>query len=308
MEMQSDAAQCLAGLLTEQRNAHSLGIAEMSTRDMLTCINREDQTVAQRVAEAIPQIAQAVERIVPRMRAGGRMVYVGAGTSGRIGYMDAAECGPTYGVAEDRIACVMAGGRPAVFAPQEMLEDSKEMAASDLAAWGLTGQDVVIAAAASGRTPYCLGALQYAQELGALRIALSCNEGSEMGQAAEIAIEVATGPEVIMGSTRMKAGTAQKLLMNMLSTAVMLRLGRTCDNLMIHIRARNRKASCRVLRLFAEATGNHDPKAAERRLEEAQGQLPVAALCEMTGQPVATVRAALDQTDGDFAAARARLE
>ncbi|GHU79546.1 N-acetylmuramic acid 6-phosphate etherase [Clostridia bacterium] len=273
-ETHTDTDELIASLLTEQRNPRSVGIAKLPVLEMLQVINEEDQTVALRVREALPQIVQAVTLIEERLRQGGRLIYVGAGTSGRLGCMDAAECGPTYGVSN--VLSVMAGGREAMFAAQEGVEDDKMAAAQDLAARDLTAQDVVCAVAASGRTPYCIGALQYAETVAAGRISISCNPDAVLSRYAQAAIEVATGPEVIMGSTRMKAATAQKMIVNMLSTAAMVRLGRTYDNLMVNIRAHNEKADNRMLRLFAEALGDGDIANAKARLEVAHGDLAAA--------------------------------
>ena len=266
----------LEQLHTEQRNTSTIGIASCTTLEMLEKINDEDQKVAAQVRKALPDVARAVELIVERMRHGGRLVYAGAGTSGRLGYMDAAECRPTYGIAENKVSCVMAGGRDAVFSAKESLEDDRAGAREDLRQWGLLPADVVVAAAASGRTPYCIGALDYPREIGAGAISIACNPGSAMSAHADVAIEVDTGAEAIMGSTRMKAGTAQKMIMNMLSTAAMVRLGRTYDNLMICLRARNGKIAYRMVRLYCEATGCTDEEEARRALRAADGQLDIA--------------------------------
>lgn len=300
--MRTDIAQ----LHTEQRNAATCGIDQMDTLTMLEKINAEDQTVALKVRQALGQIAQVVELIVPRMKQGGRLVYVGAGTSGRLGYMDAAECAPTYGMAQDAVACVMAGGHDAVFCAQEGLEDDAERGAADLKAWGLRPLDTVVAAAASGRTPYCVGALDYARSIGAGTVSLACNPHSAMGSHAQVAIEVDTGSEAIMGSTRMKAGTAQKMVMNMLSTAVMVRLGRTYDNLMICLHAKNEKISNRIIRLFNEATGAAGSDHAQEMLRRAGGRLDAAILMEKTGCSREAAEDALSQTL-DFSEAQRRV-
>ena len=272
----------------------------MSTMEMLACINNQDQTVALRVRDALPAIAQAVDLLEKRLTKGGRLVYVGAGTSGRLGFMDAAECRPTYGIGDDTVSCVMAGGQDAVFHANEQLEDKSNMAREDLVQWGLTPKDVVVAAAASGRTPYCISALDYARSIGAGAISIACNLQSEMSDHADVSIEVATGAEVVMGSTRMKAGTAQKLIMNMISTAVMIKLGRTYDNLMIMINSRNVKANNRVLRLFEEAVGKQDPYYAEEMLAKAEGNLSIAVLMDLTGQSYEICVATLAAHNGHF--------
>lgn len=287
-------------LHTEQRNPATIGIDRLATLEMLETINREDQSVALAVQKALPQVAQAVDAIAQRMRRGGRMVYMGAGTSGRIGIMDAAECGPTYGV--DSISCLMAGGHEAVFHAQEAAEDSEEMGAKDLQIFGLRPEDCVVAAAASGRTPYCIGGLEYARSIGALAVSLACNPNAAMSSHADIAIEVDTGAEVVMGSTRMKAGTAQKMVMNMLSTGVMIRCGRTCDNLMVYMAAKNGKLNNRIVRLFSEAVGCEDTAYAQQRMAQAQGNLAAAVLMEKTGVDLDRAQQALAQTQ-DFARA-----
>lgn len=270
-------------LHTEQRNPKTCGIGNMDTLSILERINDEDQTVAVAVRKALGAVAQAVELIVPRMRQGGRIVYVGAGTSGRLGFMDAAECGPTYGVSIDTVTCVMAGGREAVFDPKEANEDDANQAKEDLKAWGLKPLDTVVAVAASGRTPYCIGALDYAREIEAGAVSISCNADAIMSGHAQVAVEADTGSEVIMGSTRMKAGTAQKMIMNMLSTTVMVKLGRTYDNLMVCLNANNQKIGNRVIRLFNEAAGLDSAEHAKEMLSAAGGKLTLALLMEKTG-------------------------
>lgn len=298
-------AKGVSQLHTEQRNPNTIGIDRMSTAEILQKINDEDRTVAEKVREALPQVEKAVDLLVERMRTGGRMVYVGAGTSGRLGFMDAAECPPTYGVS-DRVACIMAGGQDAVFAAKESVEDDAVRAGQDLADWGLTEKDTVVAAAASGRTPYCIGALDYARSIGAGAICIVCNPNSEMAPHAQVAIEVDTGCEVIMGSTRMKAGTAQKMIMNMLSTTVMIRLGRTCDNLMVCLHAKNEKLINRVVRLYLEATGETDSARAEEALRAAHGRLDVAVLMQKTGADYEKAAQAMDER-GDFGWALLKL-
>lgn len=291
--------QDIGQLHTEQRNPATIGIGALNTEEILARINDEDQKVAGKVREALPDIARAVDLIEERMRLGGRLVYVGAGTSGRLGYMDAAECRPTFGLESDAVACVMAGGRDAVFSARESLEDRVDCAEEDLKAWGLRPQDVVVAAAASGRTPYCIGALDFARSIGAGAVCIACNPHSEMGRHAQVAIEVDTGSEVIMGSTRMKAGTAQKMIMNMLTTAVMIRLGRTCDNLMICLHAKNEKLDNRAMRLFAEATGETDPARMRETITQAGGRLDVAILMYKSGKSREQAEAAM-ASRGDF--------
>lgn len=267
---------CVSSLDTEQRNKNTIGIEAQSTSKLLTMINDEDATVAVKVREAIPQIAKAVDAISERMMKGGRIVYVAAGTSGRLGFMDAAECKPTYGL--NRVFCVMAGGHDAVFNAQESIEDSSECARKDLLEFGLKPEDTVIAASASGRTPYCAGGLIYGHEIGALCVSISCNTDAAISKYADFPIEINTGAESIMGSTRMKAGTAQKMVMNMISTSVMIRIGRTYDNLMIKVSAHNGKIGNRMIRLFNEATGNTDSSIAEDMIKKADGRLDIAVI------------------------------
>ena len=291
----------ISNLHTEQRNPKSIGITGLPVMDMLKIINEEDQTVALCVKDALPQIADAVTLLEKRMRSGGRMVYVGAGTSGRLGIMDAAECGPTYGV--NNIHCIIAGGHDAVFKAQEVMEDHTDCAVDDLEAFGLTADDVVIAAAASGRTPYCIGALEYAKSLGAGRISISCNPDSTLSRYADVGIEVDTGAEVIMGSTRMKAASAQKMIMNMLSTTVMIRLDRTYDNLMVHIQARNQKADNRMLRLFLEAAESRDAEFAKHTLAQTKGDLALAVFMALSGCPLQKAEQVLQRHGGNIQAA-----
>lgn len=290
----------IMSLGTEQINEHTKGIASKPVEEMLKMINEEDSTVPGKVAEVIPEIAKAVELIVPRMEQGGRMVYVGAGTSARLGFLDAAECPPTFFTRSDAVTCIMAGGRDCVFQANEMLEDSAENARRDLQMFGLTKLDTVIAAAASGRTPYCVGALEFAKEIGAGRVCLTCNRPSALSRYAEIAIDMDTGAEVIAVSTRMKAGTAQKLAMNMLSTCVMIKLGRTYDNMVITTKRQNSKSSNRSPRKFAEAIGNPDLAYARKKLEESDGCLRCALLKEVLSVDSETAAYACDHCDGSI--------
>ena len=287
----------ISRLRTEQRNPATVGLDRMTTADMLRVICEENKKVLPAVEKALPQITAAVDLLEKRMRQGGRLVYVGAGTSGRLGFMDAAECGPTYGTAEDRVTCVMAGGKDAVFHPQEKLEDQDGLAAAELKAIGFTALDTVVAASASGRTPFCVGALDYARSLGAGAIAISCNAQAEMTRHADVGIELDTGEEVIMGSTRMNAGTAQKIVMNMLSTSVMVRLGRTWDNLMVCMLAHNTKTDNRAVRLFREATGCGDPDRARAVLSAANGRLDAAVLAYLSGAAPEKALATLEKTE-----------
>ena len=253
----SDAVD-LAALATEARNPASTHLDELSTLDMLTLINAEDATVAAAVHAELPAIARAVDAIAERFAHGGRLFYMGAGTSGRLGVLDASECPPTFSVPADLVQGLIAGGDRALRLSSEHSEDSPQQGAADLAAAGFATEgrsDILVGIAASGRTPYVLGAIGYARQLGALTIGLSCVPGSALAQAADIAITPATGPEVLTGSTRLKAGTATKLVLNMISTGVMVRTGATYGNLMVNMRPTNAKLVDRAQRIIAEIVG-----------------------------------------------------
>lgn len=283
---------------TERVNELTRDIDLLPTEDIVRLINRLDREVPAKVGEQAGAIATAVDLVVARFSAGGRLVYVGAGTSGRIGFMDAAECPPTYGVPADLFTCVMAGGRPAVFTPSEGAEDDEAQAGEDLREFGLRPQDAVMALSSSGRTPYCIGALKYAGRIGAGRISLSCNPDAELSRLAEVAIEVDTGAEAISGSTRMKAGTCQKLVLNTISTAAMIRTGHVYGNLMIGTRGVNAKLGGRVLRIFAKATGNPDRARAEALLRETGGDVKAAIVMELADMTFAQAREALKKSGG----------
>lgn len=256
----------LGALLTERRNPATEHLDELSTLDMLGVINDEDATIAAAVRTQLPQIAETVDAIAERFGRGGRLFYVGAGTSGRLGVLDASECPPTFSVDRELVQGLIAGGDRALRLSSEHSEDSAEEGARDLAAAGFGGDqrpDTLVGIAASGRTPYVLGAMDYAKSLGALTVGLSCVPGSALAQAGSIAITPATGAEVLTGSTRMKAGTATKLVLNMLSTGVMVRTGATFGNLMVNVRPTNAKLVDRAERIIAEAAGCDRARAAE---------------------------------------------
>ena len=256
----------LALLLTEARNPATAQLDQLSTLEMLRVINNEDAKVAEAVREELPHIAQAVDAITERFTRGGRLFYMGAGTSGRLGVLDASECPPTFSVDAELVQGLIAGGNRALRLSSEHSEDSSEEGVRDLAAAGFVSNskpDTLVGIAASGRTPYVLGAIAYARSLGALTIGLSCVPSSALAGMAEIAITPATGPEVLTGSTRMKAGTATKLVLNMLSTGVMVRTGATFGNLMVNVRPTNAKLVDRAERIIAEATGCDQATAAE---------------------------------------------
>ena len=257
-------------LLTEQRNPRSARIDAVSTAEMLAIINAEDRTVPEAVGAAIPAIAAVLEQLAPRVRAGGRLFYIGAGTSGRLGVLDASECPPTFSVPYEMVQGIMAGGMTALYQATEASEDSPALGRADVEARGFGPGDTLVGIAASGRTPYVIGALEYARDLGGLTVALVCVPESRMAAVAEYTIAVPTGPEVLTGSTRMKAGTATKLVLNMLSTGLMIRLGYTYGNLMVNVQAKNEKLVDRAIRIIAEATGVE--RAEAERLFEAAGR------------------------------------
>lgn len=245
----------LGELLTEQRNEASSSIDQLSTAEMLLVINREDAAVAAAVAEEVPHIAQAVDAVVAAMRNGGRLFYIGAGTSGRLGVLDASECPPTFNVPADWVQGIIAGGEKALSRATEASEDDPALGAADLMARGFRKGDVLAGIAASGRTPYVLGAIEKANELGTVTIGISCVPGSQLACAAQIAITPASGPEVIAGSTRLKAGTATKLVLNMLTTGTFIRMGYVYGNLMVNVEPKNEKLRDRALRIITAAGG-----------------------------------------------------
>ncbi|MEJ7605927.1 MAG: N-acetylmuramic acid 6-phosphate etherase [Bryobacteraceae bacterium] len=244
----------IENLLTEQRNPLSAHIDTLPTEAVLRIINEEDQKVAAIVAHAIPAISHAVDKIAARLRDGGRLLYIGAGTSGRLGVLDASECPPTFSVSYDLVQGIMAGGPTALYQATEANEDDAESGARDLLERKITRADVVAGIAASGRTPYVLGAVREARDVGALTVGISCSPASELSAAVDLPIEVFVGPEVITGSTRMKAGTATKLILNMISTATMIRRF-VYENLMVNVAPRNQKLRDRAMRIVRQAVG-----------------------------------------------------
>jgi len=253
----------LKDLLTEQRNPASANIDRLPTAELLRVINREDQSVALAVEKEISRIAAAADGIAERFSRGGRLFYLGAGTSGRLGVLDAAECPPTFGVAAGRVQAVVAGGDAAVFRAAEGAEDRIENGEADLRVKGLRAADAVVGISASGRTPYVLGGLAYARSLGALTVGLTTNPNAELAAAVDVLIAPVTGPEVITGSTRMKSGTAQKLVLNMISTAVMVKMGYVLGNLMVNVQLKSEKLVDRGRRIIEEVTGCRPADAAE---------------------------------------------
>jgi N-acetylmuramic acid 6-phosphate etherase len=287
----------LQDLVSEGRNPDSMGIDLMSTPEILAVINGEDRRVADAVAATLPQVARAVEAIVAAFNAGGRLVYIGAGTSGRLGVLDASECPPTFGVPPGMVVGLIAGGLDALVRATEGAEDSAEAGAADLRGIALTDRDVVVGIAVSGRTPYVIGALEHARSVGATTVGLTCNPGSAIAAMADISIAPVVGPEVLTGSTRLKSGTAQKLVLNMLSTASMIRIGKTYQNLMVDLAASNEKLLARAVRIVMQATGCPAPDA-EEALERAGNDVKLAILVVLTGMEVAEARTAMAGAGG----------
>ena len=259
----------LEGLTTEARNEATKKIDQVSTLEMVTLINQEDQKVAQAIEKVLPQIAAAIDAAAERFKKGGRLIYCGAGTSGRLGALDAIELTPTYSVSPERAFGILAGGEKAMYQAIEGAEDSKELAIEDLTQHQLTARDVVIAIAASGRTPYAVSAIEYGKKVGALTISVTCNNQSPMNQLAEIGIAPIVGPEVITGSTRMKAGSAQKMVLNMFSTGIMVKVGNIYQNLMVNVQPTNEKLMQRATNIIKEAAEIEESQAKEY-LEAAQ--------------------------------------
>jgi N-acetylmuramic acid 6-phosphate etherase len=272
----------LEKLLTEQRNPASEGIDACPTEEILGVINAEDRKVAEAVGLEIPRIAQAVEAVVERLGRGGRLFYIGAGTSGRLGVLDAAECPPTFDVPPELVQGIIAGGERALTRAAEAIEDDPALGARDLLEHGFTEADVLVGITASGRAPYVLGAVAKATELGAFTIGISCTPASELSRAVHIPIEPLPGPEILTGSTRMKAGTATKLVLNMLSTAAMIRLGHVYGNLMVNVQPKNAKLANRARRIVAAAAGVDDRCAAEF-LDRSGGAVKIAIVMARLG-------------------------
>jgi N-acetylmuramic acid 6-phosphate etherase len=245
----------LAGLLTEQSNPASAGIDELPTVEMLRVMNNEDHKVADSVAMELPQIARAVDAVAEALRNGGRLFYIGAGTSGRLGVLDASECPPTFNVPAEMVQGIIAGGEAALSKPTETTEDDPAIGVRDLQARGFGSRDVLCGIAASGRTPYVLGAIDEANRISAVTIGISCTPGSELSRRAQIAITPIPGPEIIAGSTRLKAGTATKLVLNMLTTGCFIRMGYVRGNLMVNVQPKNIKLRDRAQRIISSATG-----------------------------------------------------
>jgi len=291
----------LAQLPTESRNPLTEHIDQLPTLEMLRVINAEDAKVAQAVAAELPQIAKAVDEIARRLEDGGRLFYIGAGTSGRLGVLDASEIPPTFSVPSTLVQGIIAGGDSALRKSSEQSEDSAEQGAADLAAAGFSGQDALVGIAASGRTPYVIGALEHANPLGAVTIALTCVPNSPMSTIADITIAPITGPEVLTGSTRMKAGTATKLVLNMISTGVMIKTGAVYGNLMVNLAPTNAKLIDRARRIIIAATGVNEPIAAEL-LEKSNNSVKTAIVMQKLNLDRLTAEARLAAHHGNLSA------
>jgi N-acetylmuramic acid 6-phosphate etherase len=284
-------------LVTEGRNPNTMEIDSVSTLEMMEMINEEDKKVAIAVGEAKESIAKAVDLIADRLFQGGRLIYIGAGTSGRLGILDASECPPTYGVSPDLIQGIIAGGYTAIFKAVEGAEDDSELAKADLLERNLTSKDVVCGIAASGRTPYVIGGMNFAKEVGAGVICVTMNPESEMAKVADVPISVVVGPEVIMGSTRMKAGTAQKLVLNMLSTGAMIKLGKVYGNLMVDVQASNEKLHTRARRITMLATGEEE-EVVDAVLNETDQNVKLSIIMIETGLGKKSAQKLLDENKG----------
>lgn len=286
----------ISHLGTESRNSKTMELDLLSTEEILQIMNEEDQRVIETIHDALPQIRQAVEAVICALNRGGRLIYAGAGTSGRIGIMDAVECVPTFSTTEE-VQGIIAGGNGAFVKAVEGAEDSRELAHSDLEKLKLTKKDVVCAIAASGRTPYCIGALEYAGSIGASTISISCNKNAKLSQYAEVAIEVDAGPEILTGSTRLKAGTCQKIICNMISTASMVGIGKVYKNLMVDMRATNLKLVERAKGIVMQSTGC-DYETAQTVLEKTQYSTKEAIVMILTGSSREQAAELLDQNKG----------
>jgi N-acetylmuramic acid 6-phosphate etherase len=299
-----DLLSQLRSLTTEAFRPDLADIDRLPTLDIARLMNGEDSAVPVAVAERLPEIAAAIDAVAERMARGGRLVYAGAGTAGRLGVLDASECPPTFNTAPGQVVGLIAGGPQAMVSSVEGAEDSRELAEADLAALALAPEDTVVGISASGRTPYALGAVEYARSRGALTVGLACNPGSALAAAAEHGIEVVVGPELLTGSTRLKAGTAQKLVLNMLSTITMIRLGKTYGNLMVDVRASNEKLRARSRRIVSLATGASDDEI-EHALAATDGEVKHAILVLLAGVDGPAAARLLEESGGHLRAALA---
>ncbi|WP_032121477.1 N-acetylmuramic acid 6-phosphate etherase [Clostridium amazonitimonense] len=292
----------LEGLVTEGRNTNTMDIDKLSTLELVKKINEEDKKVAEAVAEASVEIAKAIDVITEGMKKGGRLLYMGAGTSGRLGILDASECPPTYGVDFELVQGLIAGGHTAIFKAVEGAEDSFELGEKDLKEKSINENDVICGIAASGRTPYVIGGMNYAKAIGAKVICVTMNPDSEMAKIADIPISVVVGPEVVMGSTRMKAGTAQKLVLNMLTTGTMIKLGKVYSNLMVDVQPTNEKLVTRAKRIVMMAT-EVSIEEAEKYLEETGYNVKLSILMIVAGVSKERGEELLKSSDGYIAKA-----
>ena len=284
-------------MLSEQRNQNTLHIDALSSLEVVTLLNHEDKQVAFAVEKNLPQIAQAVEHIVAAFQSGGRLVYMGAGTSGRLGVLDASECPPTFGVPSSMVVGLIAGGEPALRNAVEGAEDNHEAGEQDLRHIHFSNKDVLVGIAASGRTPYVIGGLTYAKQLGAITVSLVSNPNAIMSEIADIAITTAVGPEALTGSSRLKSGTAQKMVLNMLTTAAMIRLGKCYQNLMVDVQATNQKLKARAIRIVMQAT-DCDQATAEQTLHTTNGNAKLAIMMLLSRLDKAQAEAVLAQNKG----------
>ena len=282
---------------TEQQNKNTINLDQMSVREALTVMNKEDKKVAKAIENVLPEIEKAVHVIIEKFNAGGRLIYIGAGTSGRLGVLDAAECPPTFGAPKEQVVGIIAGGEKAFTEAIEGSEDNIEMGKEDLEKIGLTKNDVVVGLAASGRTPYVIGALEYANSIQAPTVAIACTRESEIGQVANIAIEATPGPEVLTGSTRLKAGTTQKLILNMLSTISMVGIGKAYKNLMVDVQPSNEKLISRAINIVMQATGVEEA-VARKKMEESEGNVKAAILMILLDIDKETAEQKLVETKG----------
>lgn len=287
----------LLGLGTEMRNPGTMNLDEMTPAEIIATMNREDAGVVAAVAETLPQVAEIVEFATQSLRRGGRIIYIGAGTSGRLGVLDAVECPPTFGVTDQEVIGLIAGGEGAFVKAKEGAEDDEEQGGRDLDAVGLTVRDTVIGLTASGRTPYVLGALRRAREVGCRTAAISCNRGARASLLADVAVEVDTGPEVLSGSTRLKAGTAEKMILNMISTASMVGVGKVYQNLMVDVRQTNQKLVCRAEHIVMQSTGCTREEATQA-LRDAGGEAKPAVVKLLLDTDVETANRLLEQAEG----------
>jgi len=283
--------------ITEQRNPNTYQIDELQTADVLKIINQEDKKVAAAVNKIIPKIQQVIDRIAPRMKKGGRLFYVGAGTSGRLGILDAVECKPTFSVSPERVIGILAGGEKAMFRSQEDIEDNAELGAEKIRSYEISPNDSVVGIAASGKTPFVIGAVEAARKEGAFTAALVCNQDSALAAAAEMGMAVIVGPEVVTGSTRMKAGTAQKMILNMISTTVMIKQGKVYSNLMVDLQPTNDKLRSRAQNIFKIITAAENQIAAEY-LKRANYELKEAVIMYEKGVELKEAQKLLAENDG----------